>query len=229
VATAGLLGLPPRGIMGEMSTESAADRPAGYARGRRTRDDLVAAAAAVYGDVGFDGASLREIAKRAGVTHAGLLYHFPSKEALLAAVLERRDKIDAERPDLHLPNGLGPLGRLVALAAHNERHRGIVELYVRLAAEATSEMHPAHIYFTDHYRQAREFAEEGFRALAAQGRLRPRIDPQVAAIGLIALMDGLQAQWLTESEAVDLTTALRHYIEQTLTETNHASGPAKKT
>ncbi len=187
-----------------------------YARGRRTREELVAAAAAVYSDVGFDAASLREIAKRAGVTHAGLLYHFRSKEALLAAVLARRDELDSQRPDPPLPATLGTLDRLVDLAAHNERNRGIVELFVRLAAEATSKQHPAHDYFADHYKIAREYAADGFRALREVGRLRRGVDPDVAAVGLIALMDGLQVQWLTDPSAVDLTTALRQYVETTL-------------
>jgi len=203
-------------MMREMTGDEAEARRGGYARGRRTREELVAAAAAVYSDVGYDAASLREIAKQAGLTHAGLLYHFPNKEALLAAVLARRDRLDSERPAPESAAVLGPIAWLLDLAAHNEQHRGIVELYVRLAAEATSEDHPAHEYFTDHYRVAREVAVSGFRALDEAGRLRRGIDPEVAGIGLVALMDGLQVQWLTEPDKVDLTTALRQYVDATL-------------
>ena len=199
-----------------MNPEVAAEVATTQARGRRTRDELVAAAAAAYGDVGFDGASLREIAKRAGVTHAGLLYHFPNREALLAAVLERRDELDAERLNVQLPPAPGPLDRLIELAAYNEGNPSIVELFVRLAAEATSDPHPARAYFCNHYRLAREFAASGFRQLRDEGRLRAGVDPDVAAVGFIALMDGLQVQWLTDRSAVDLKTALRHYVEQML-------------
>ena len=195
-----------------MSGSEAPAADAGRSRSARTRHELVAAAEAAYRDVGYDAASLREIAKRAGLTHAGLLYHFANREALLAAVLERRDEVDTQRLDMHLPADVGSLDRLVELAAYNQGNRSIVELYVRLAAEAVSPDHPARPYFTEHYRRARRYAADGFRALRDEDRLRPGVDPDVAGAGLVALMDGLQVQWLTDPSAVDLATPLRHYV-----------------
>ncbi|MGH3535302.1 MAG: TetR/AcrR family transcriptional regulator [Pseudonocardiaceae bacterium] len=185
----------------------------GYAKGRRRREEIVTAAAGVYADAGYDGASLREIAKRAGISHAGLIYYFPNREALLAAVLERRDLQDAERGNPDEPAGLGALRRLVDLAAHNERHPGIVELFARLAAEAIAEGHPAHEYFTRHYRIARGYAQSSFAALAGAGQLRADVDPRTAAVAFIALMDGLQVQWLTNPDEVDLVAPLTFFLQ----------------
>lgn len=42
-------------------------------------------------DVGERAATLEAVAKRAGVSKGGLLYHFPSKEALISSLLERLD------------------------------------------------------------------------------------------------------------------------------------------
>ncbi|PKV95880.1 TetR family transcriptional regulator [Amycolatopsis echigonensis] len=189
----------------------------GYLKGRIRRDDIVSAAAAVYGEAGYHASSLREIAKRAGITHAGLLYHFPTKEALLAAVLERRDAEDAVREQLNIPPGLDVLRHFLALAEHNVRHRGIVDLYSRLAAEAISEDHPAHAYFARHYREARDSIAQSFRALAETGELRPGVDPDLAALTFIALMDGLQVQWLTTPTQVDVIGSLRLSLETLLT------------
>ncbi|SFQ63945.1 TetR/AcrR family transcriptional regulator [Amycolatopsis rubida] len=189
----------------------------GYLKGRIRRDDIVSAAAAVYGEAGYHGASLREIAKRAGITHAGLLYHFPTKEALLAAVLERRDAEDAVREQLSAPPGLEVLRRFIALAEHNVRHRGIVEVYSRLAAEAVSEDHPAHAYFARHYREARDSIAQSFHALAETGELRPGVDPDLAALTFVALMDGLQVQWLTTPTHVDAVGSLRLSLQTLLT------------
>lgn len=189
----------------------------GYRKGRIRRDDIVSAAAAVYGEAGYHASSLREIAKRAGITHAGLLYHFPTKEALLAAVLERRDAEDAVREQLTIPPGLDVLRHFIALAEHNVRHRGIVDLYSRLAAEAISEDHPAHAYFARHYREARDSIAQSFRALAETGELRPGVDPDLAALTFIALMDGLQVQWLTTPAHVDVIGSLRLSLETLLT------------
>jgi AcrR family transcriptional regulator len=189
----------------------------GYLKGRIRREDIIAAARAVYAEAGYHGSSLREIAKRAGITHAGLLYYFPTKEALLAAVLERRDAEDAERQHLGAPPGLDVLRKLIALAEHNVRHPGIVDLYVRLAAEAVGPDHPAHGYFERHYRLARDLAVRSFRALAERGELRAGVDPDLAALGFIALMDGLQVQWLTMPDEVDLVGALRSHLQTLLT------------
>ncbi|MGM1062803.1 TetR/AcrR family transcriptional regulator [Saccharothrix sp. Mg75] len=189
----------------------------GYLKGRIRREDIITAAVAVYGEAGYHGSSLREIAKRAGITHAGLLYYFPTKEALLAAVLERRDTEDAERERLEAPPGLDVLRHFLALAEHNTRHPGIVDLYSRLAAEAVAPDHPAHSYFVDHYRMAREGVLDSFRALAERGELRDGIDPRQAALAFIALMDGLQVQWLTTPDEVDLVGSLRFYLRALLT------------
>ncbi len=189
----------------------------GYLKGRIRREDIITAAARAYGELGYHSSSLREIAKRVGISHAGLLYYFPTKEALLAAVLERRDAEDAEREQLQAPPGLDVLRHFVALASHNVRHPGIVDLYSRLAAEAVTPDHPAHAYFERHYRAARASVLESFRVLAATGELRADVDPEFAALTFIALMDGLQVQWLTTPADVDLVGALRFTLQGFLT------------
>jgi len=189
----------------------------GYLKGRIRREDIITAAAAAYGELGYHGSSLREIAKRVGISHAGLLYYFPTKEALLAAVLERRDAEDSEREQLTVPPGLAVLRHFVALAEHNVRHPGIVDLYSRLAAEAVAPDHPAHEYFVRHYRAARDGVHESFEALAARGELRDGVEPGLAALTFIALMDGLQVQWLTVPGDVDLVGSLRFYLQNLLT------------
>jgi AcrR family transcriptional regulator len=189
----------------------------GYLKGRIRREDIISAAATLYGEAGYHGSSLREIAKRVGMSHAGLLYYFPTKEALLAAVLERRDAEDTVREQLMEPPGLEALRHYLALAAHNVRHPGIVDLYSRLAAEAVSPDHPAHDYFEQHYRAARDSIEECFRVLARNGELRQGTDPVLASLTFIALMDGLQVQWLTNPAKVDLLGSLRFYLESLLT------------
>jgi AcrR family transcriptional regulator len=190
----------------------------GYPKGRIRREDILTAAVAVYGEAGYHGSSLREVAKRAGITHAGLLYYFPTKEALLAAVLERRDAEDAVRERLNAPPGREVLRHWIALAKHNVAHPEIVELYSRLAAEAVTSDHPAHDYFVRHYRIARRSAYETFRVLADNGELHPGVDPHTAALTFMALSDGLQVQWLTKPDEVDLVGTLRQYLDRVLVE-----------
>ncbi|MGZ4582944.1 MAG: TetR/AcrR family transcriptional regulator [Mycobacterium sp.] len=57
---------------------------------QRRRNELIGAALRVFAQKGVDGASIKDVARAAGVT-PGLLYHyFASKEDLVAAVLAER-------------------------------------------------------------------------------------------------------------------------------------------
>lgn len=53
------------------------------------RERIMEAAAAVAHDVGPAHLSLDAVAERAGVSKGGLLYHFPTKQALIMAIVER--------------------------------------------------------------------------------------------------------------------------------------------
>jgi AcrR family transcriptional regulator len=53
-----------------------------------TRDTIRAVALELFSTKGFEQTSLREIAERVGLTKASLYYHYPSKQALLLAVVE---------------------------------------------------------------------------------------------------------------------------------------------
>jgi AcrR family transcriptional regulator len=78
--------------MGELSPRPAVV-PA-RADGRRSHQELLAAARETFAEHGTD-ASLREVARRAGVNIATLYRHFPTREALLEALL--RDGFDTLR------------------------------------------------------------------------------------------------------------------------------------
>ena len=52
-------------------------------------EEILNAADALFGELGYDGVSVRDIAERAGVKKAAVFYYFDGKEALLEQVLER--------------------------------------------------------------------------------------------------------------------------------------------
>jgi AcrR family transcriptional regulator len=65
-----------------VGTESAGGRRAG------TRERILEAGYAVAGESGVAAVTLDAVANRAGVSKGGLLYHFPSKEALLSGMVD---------------------------------------------------------------------------------------------------------------------------------------------
>ncbi|MFP5020027.1 TetR/AcrR family transcriptional regulator [Pseudonocardia phyllosphaerae] len=80
-----------------------------------TRAEIRAAAVDLFARRGYDATSLREIAERIGVTKAALYYHYPSKDALLA------DLVDP------MLDGLRELA--ADLAEHPARVRDLLERY----------------------------------------------------------------------------------------------------
>ncbi|WP_034610765.1 TetR/AcrR family transcriptional regulator [Cellulomonas sp. URHD0024] len=187
-----------------------------YAKGRATREEILDSAMQLFGEVGYNTASLREVSARVGISHPGLLHHFPSKAALLEAVLVRRDEIDGAALQADLDAGMDFFDALVRIVERNAARPGIVELFATLSAEATSAEHPAHRYFQDRYRAIVANAVGAFEQRRDEGRLQEGVEPATAARLLVAVMDGLQVQFLLESDTpqtrVDMAAALRQQI-----------------
>ncbi len=64
-------------------------RPARQKRAVETRERVIEAALQAFAERGFDGATTREIAARAGINQGLIGYHFASKEDLWKAAVER--------------------------------------------------------------------------------------------------------------------------------------------
>lgn len=77
-----------------------APQPRRRSDARRNHDALVAAAAAVFAEEGVD-APLDKVARRAGIGNATMYRNFPTREALLEAVLhDVHDKLTARAQEL---------------------------------------------------------------------------------------------------------------------------------
>ncbi|WP_206055528.1 TetR/AcrR family transcriptional regulator [Nocardioides sp. GY 10127] len=173
---------------------------------------ILDAALEVFAEGGYRGGSLKSVAAKVGMSEAGLLHHFPSKAMLLAAVLERRDELSFEYVPLEATDGTEVLVGLVRLARFNAHRRGIVDLYCTLSAEATSKDHPAHDYFVERYAWTRHTLGRSFANLEERGLLRDGVEAPWATAAIIALMDGLQVQWLMDPESVDMADSLLEFL-----------------
>ena len=189
-------------------------RPRGeYAKTADRRAEILEAALKVFAESGFHGGTLRVIAERVGLSQAGLLHHFANKEQLLEAVLTQRDDLAREAMGRELPTGVGLLDGLVALTSYNATTPGLVALFAVLSGEATAPDHPGHEYFQQRYIQVLTLIEEAVVEGQAKGDLRSEIDPTEAARTLVALLDGLQIQWLYEDGGFDMTVPLTAYVK----------------
>lgn len=177
------------------------------------RREILNAAAEVFSNKGYTGGSLHEIAEQVNMTHVGVLHHFGSKDRLLQAVLAHRDDTDMAELGGELPAGLDLFRRLVKTAFRNAHRAGLVQTYAVLSAESVTDDHPARDYFENRYRLLRERIELSFFEMCAERGVRDDARIHAAAAGILAVMDGLQVQWLLDPEAVDLGTASEFAIE----------------
>jgi AcrR family transcriptional regulator len=201
--------------------DKAADQPAAigrrkprgsYAKTGMKRAAILEAALAVFAKGGYRAGSLREVAAQVGMSEAGLLHHFPSKSVLLAEVLDLRDQHSLDLVPIDGPEPLETLRGLVKLARYNASVPGVVELYCTLSAEATTPDHPAHEYFVGRYRYTVDNLTRSFEHCAERGLLHASIRPESAARATVALMDGLQVQWLLDRDSVDMADELEAYL-----------------
>ncbi|GAA4783896.1 TetR/AcrR family transcriptional regulator [Microbacterium gilvum] len=190
----------------------------GYRAGRARRQRIIEDAMTLFGREGYGDTPLRDIAERVGVSKSALYHHFPSKDALLLAVLEERDRrIDATATAAADATGADLLRALPDGAEANERDApGLVEVYAVISCEAVPESHPAHAYFAHRFASALDGFESMFRAAAAAGDLPAHRDPSHEALWLLALWDGLQYQWLYDRGGVDIGGQLRAHLDDVL-------------
>ncbi len=173
---------------------------------RRRQQEILHIATDTFAARGYNNASLAEIADRVGLTQAGVLHYFRSKALLLTSVLELRDEADIEQLGTDRPQGLEFLRHLVATARRNAEREGIVRLYTVLSAESVTDAHPAQAYFRDRYAGLRAFVTDAvIEACGADEETRPAA--QNAANAIIAVMDGLQVQWLLAPDNVDMVAS----------------------
>jgi AcrR family transcriptional regulator len=170
------------------------------------REQILEEATRIISQRGYNGFAIQELARRCGITNAGLLHYFESKERLLIGVLEDRDRRDlaavhsiAGLTGLESPGDFSLAELLKVLRAIVERNSTqleLVRLHVVLRAEALNQAHPARQYFLE-----REAA-----ALLAFARMAaPHVaEPQSTARQLLALMSGLEEQWLRADHGFDL-------------------------
>ncbi|MET7389368.1 TetR/AcrR family transcriptional regulator [Streptomyces sp. NPDC005529] len=181
------------------------DAMATRTRSEERRAEIVRAALEVIAERGYRGASLAAVAERVGLTQQGLLHHFPTKEALLVAVLKERDQWDA------VPDSAWRADLLVSLVEYNAMRPGIIQTFSALLGESVTEGHPAREFFTRRYTAVRVNMASVLRAEYGE-RLPSGLTPERAAPLLVAVMDGLQYQWLLDPESVDMPAAFRDFL-----------------
>ena len=177
-------------------------------------DLILSQAALLFSDKGFNKTSFDSVAKAAGMTLAGLTYHFPRKIDLLIAVLERRDK-QVMPPDFDATNDVSS-GIFALLKSIMARDLGegadLTRLFLILSAEATSETHPAHAWFQKRHAFVLDQLTNTLKTMQNEFRIHPDCDSAQTALSILAMMEGLQRWWLNTQDVPPVLAAFETYI-----------------
>jgi AcrR family transcriptional regulator len=182
-------------------------------RGARSRQSIMRAAVSIFSRHGYRGAALSAVASEAELTQPGLLHHFPSKEHLLMTVLAERDESDTRLvEEAWGTSGRDFLSALQTLVEHNTTQRDLVRLFTVLVGEGVTAEHPANGYFVRRYAGIKSRMAARIRGSQDSGEFSSRVDPSTIATLLLAVMDGLQIQWLLD-ERTDMPAAFGVLVE----------------
>lgn len=164
------------------------------------REMILDAASALFAERGYDGASLRDISRRVGISHPGMLHHFSSKDVLLGAVIDRMEAHAQGLLDSADSIASSPETLIAALGGPWDPRKHSMALLATLSAEIVD---PGHL---GRFRIARlrlvheHVLERVFGGLGEQGRLVAGASPKFLARSLFSLLLSLTVREHTVRE-----------------------------
>ncbi|MGK9146090.1 TetR/AcrR family transcriptional regulator [Plantibacter flavus] len=185
-----------------------------YAKSARVREVIVVASLEAFAANGFQATTMAEVARRAGVSHNGLLHHFPTKEDLLLAVITLRD--------LQIADAIGAVGEhgndpreILRRATRSIGSPSVelLELDAVLSGEASVADHPAHAALAERFAGIRSFYTRLLAQLRDDDRLLVDVEPAQLATILLATADGLRHKWLFDKNGFDVGVAVDTFLD----------------
>ncbi len=176
-----------------------------------TRNAILDAAEIVFQERGVSKTSLAEIAAAAGVTRGAIYWHFANKVDLFDAMIQRVfGLMEAKLSELQADTHENPVDLLRKLAfyfvdrvVNDPRYYRILEIswhkceYVGEMAE----IRDSHLECGNRFL---DVSETAFRLSRESGFLPGSVDPRMAAVGLMAVVDGLVTNWTLNKSSFPL-------------------------
>jgi AcrR family transcriptional regulator len=158
---------------------------------------LLSAVESAVADCGASGVSLRDVARRAGVSHGAPAHHFGSKAGLLTAFATAGYQLLAESviSEIAASQAADGAGELAAIGRGYVRfalgHPAHFDVMFRLDA-----LNPANREFVAASETAYELLTATIERCREAGRLHGR-SPEVVAVSAWSLVHGLSALWIS--------------------------------
>jgi AcrR family transcriptional regulator len=169
---------------------------------KKRHDEAVDAAAAVFAERGYAGASTQEIARRLGVQQGSLYYYFPSKDAALEEVCRRGVAGFVQNLEAVLASDLPMPAKVRGLiAGHLEpmrTRRNYVHVFLRDRRVLPT---PARRKIGRLSRRYERLAEQLFRRGVAEGLFRADLDCRMVTLAVIGMCNAAVPWYGSEPDA----------------------------
>jgi AcrR family transcriptional regulator len=179
------------------------------AKGEDRRQRILHVAERLLARNGWRNTSLAQIAREAGVTPAGLLHHFESKEQLLNAVLDARDADDEVHADYRSGDLVTELSRV---PERFDRAPELVGTFTVLLVENIAPDAPLHDRLLNRYQAAVEIITAIIERGTRSGKYRPDVDATSKAVEILAFIYGMETLWLLDP-SIQLAEVFKGYAE----------------
>ena len=179
------------------------------AKGEDRRQRILGVAERLLARNGWRTTSLAQIAREAGVTSAGLLHHFESKEQLLNAVLDARDEDDGAHAD-YLSGDL--ITELRRVPERFERAPELIGTFTVLLVENIAPDAPLHDRMHQRYRAAIDIITNIVERGQRDGQYRQDIDAATKAVEILAFINGMETLWLLDP-SIPLMDVFKGYAD----------------
>jgi AcrR family transcriptional regulator len=166
---------------------------------RTTRDDVIEAAGRLFASRGYHGTSMRDLGRELGMLGSSLYAHIDSKQDLLVEVVERGAQLfDASAEQALATEGPAP-ERLRALI------RGHIDVVLDNLAVSRTFLNEARMLDEEHRARvvgARDRYEAAFRRViaegVAEGSFRADLDPKIASIFVLSVLNAIERWYQPE-------------------------------
>lgn len=200
-----------------------ATRRGPYAKTAERRLEIIESATAVFGEHGYRGGSLRQIAKQLDLSLTTVMHHFPTKVSLLAAVLEQEDAADHDFADRARRDGFIPT--VLGVVERNLGRRELVRMFSIVSAEATAEGHEAHEWLRRRYAEVTATYAGAIAHDRTLGRITTDAPPSESAGLVVTGWEGIQIRWL--ADGTDPRAAMERLLDALLRPPGRPSPPSR--
>jgi AcrR family transcriptional regulator len=169
------------------------------------KNQILEAAIAVFARLGFRAARMDDVAEQAGLSKAALYLYYKSKDAIIAALLQRlfvqefkqlQALVESEREGSVVEHLLVLTQQVAAMLQWMSRLMPIAFEFYSIAGRDRQVRQFLKEYFADYRHLLARLIERGI----AQGELRD-VDAEATAITLVALFEGLALLFFVDPQA----------------------------